>query len=226
MQTMPPPGTAPPPVPAPPPLPPAPVRSRSALGRLVLSLAVFAAGLVAVIDLAGARVPVSMYFAIPLAVVAAGLVVGGWYGRAHGLIAIGVVLSVLLAITAAAENHGWTGTHQSVTWQPTGIEQLQSMYRIDAGNAVLDLSRVDFAGHSTAVDVHVSMGNLEIVLPSTVDATVLSTVEIGSATVLGQEWNGIGQSQHTVVDNGPDGPGGGRLTLTATVNMGDLEVRR
>ena len=29
-----------------------------------------------------------------------------------------------------------------------------------------------------------------------------------------------------IADNGPDGPGGGRLTITATVNVGDLEVRR
>jgi len=225
MQTIPSPGAAPPAVPATPPQP-APVRSRSPLGRLVLSAAVFAVGLVALTDLVGAHVPASVYFAAPLAVVAAGLVAGAWYGRAHGLIGLGVVLSVLLAITATAENAGWTSTHRSVTWQPTAVEQVQSSYRIDTGNAVLDLSRVNFAGQATTLDVHVSVGNLEIVLPSTVDVRVQSTVAIGSATVLGQEWDGIGQSQHTVADNGPDGPGGGQLTITATVNVGDLEVRR
>ena len=64
------------------------------------------------------------------------------------------------------------------------------------------------------------------VLPSTVDTRVDSTVSIGNATVLGQHWNGIGQAQHTFTDNGVDGPGGGTLTLTATVNVGNLEVRR
>ncbi len=190
------------------------------------SLAIFAVGLVALIDVAGARVPVSVYFAVPLAVVAAGLMIGAWYGHAHALIGVGVALSVLLAIAATAEGRGWTSTHQSVTWRPAGIEQLQPSYRIDAGNAVLDLSRLDFTRHSTSLDVHVSVGNLAIVLPSAVDVEIRSTVEIGNATVLGQRWSGIGQSPHTITDNGGDGPGGGQLTINATVNVGDLEVRR
>lgn len=128
-------------------------RSRSILGRLVLSLAVFGVGVVALVDVAGARVPASRYLAVPLAVVAAGLIVGAWYGRARGLIGLGLVLSVLLAITLAANGGGWTGGHQSVTWRPTGIEQVRSSYSIDTGNAVLDLSSLDLSGYSSqAVD--------------------------------------------------------------------------
>jgi hypothetical protein len=226
MQTIPPPAGAQAPVPTPPPYPPAAARSRPVLGRLVLSLAVFAFGVVALVDVAGASVPVGVYFAVPLTVVAAGLIVSAWYGRARGLIGIGVVLSVLLVIALAADGHGWTRTHPSVTWQPTSVAQLQSSYRIDAGNAVLDLSRVDFTGQTRSVDVQVSVGNLDIVLPSTVDVEIRSTVEIGNATVLGQQWSGIGQGQHTVTDTGIDGPGGGALTINATVKVGDLEVRR
>lgn len=227
MQTIPPPPTAPSPVPAaPPPAPTRPARSRPVLGRLTLSLAVFAVGTVALVDLAGARVPVSVYFAVPLAVVAAGLIVGAWYGRARSLVGVGVVLSILLATTLAGEADGWTRTRQSVTWQPIGIEQLQSTYRLDTGNALLDLSRLDFTGQHRSVDVHLSVGNLTVVLPSTVDVQVRSTVSIGDAVVLGQRWGGIGQSGHAVTDNGSDGAGGGTLTVTASVNVGNLEVRR
>jgi hypothetical protein len=230
MQTMPPPGAvqgpAQPPLPPPAPQPPVAAKPRSPLGRLVLSLALFGVGVVALIEVAGARVPASMYFAVALTVVAAGLVAGGWYGRARWLIAVGAVLSVLLAVAAAAEGYHWAATNQLVTWQPAGIEQVQPSYSLDAGNAVLDLSRVNFTGHTTSVDVHVSAGNLKVVLPPTVDARINSTVAIGNATVLDQHWNGIGHSQHAVIDNGVDGPGGGALTLTATVNVGNLEVRR
>src|SRR5439155_17989924 len=91
MQTMPPPGPVPgpaqpplpPPEPPPPPPPPVAAKPRSPLGRLVLSLALFGVGIVALIDVAGARVPASVYFAVALAVVAAGLVAGAWYGRAR-----------------------------------------------------------------------------------------------------------------------------------------------
>jgi cell wall-active antibiotic response 4TMS protein YvqF len=205
---------------------PVPVRQRSPLGRLTLSLALFALGVVVLIDMAGASVPAGVYFAVPLVVVAGGLVAGAWYGRARGLIAAGVILSVLLAISMAAQGQRLTGTHQTVTWRPAGIAQLDSTYRVDTGNALLDLSRVDFTGHGTALDVHVSAGNLTVVLPATVDVEVRANVAIGNASVLGQRWSGIGQSQHTVTDNGVDGTGGGQLTLTATVNVGNLEVRR
>jgi hypothetical protein len=229
MQTIPPPGTAAPQGggrpgrPAAPAQPPAAARSRSVMGRLVLSVAVFAVGLVGLIDIAGARVPVSPYFAIPLAAVAAGQILGSWYGRARGLIGFGVVLSLLLMIAIAAEGDG---TSRSVTWQPAGVEQLQSTYHIGTGNAVLDLSHLNFNGYSKTLDVTVSVGNLDIVLPSTVDVEVLSTVGVGNATVLGERWGGVSQSERTIADTGPDGPGGGMLTITAKVNVGDLEVRR
>jgi len=44
--------------------------------------------------------------------------------------------------------------------------------------------------------------------------------------VFGETWGGIGQSRHTVTNLGSDGAGGGELTLQATVNVGNVEVRR
>jgi hypothetical protein len=226
MQTLPPPGTAQP-AGAGPPRPLTPAGSRWPLGRLVLSLALCAVGLVALVDLAGARVPVSGYLAVALTVVAAGLIVGARYGRARALIGVGAVLAVLLALTMAGEGRGWTRSDHWTTWQPASVQQLQTSYRIDAGNARLDLSGVDFTGSSgTTLDVHVSIGNLRIQLPPTVDVQIHSTVGVGNAIVLGQQWNGIGQGEHMITDTGSDGPGGGSLTITATVNVGNLEVRR
>ena len=83
MQTIPPPGMAQPTPVVPPPQQPHPTRSRSPLGRLIMSLAVLAVGLVGVADLAGAGIPLSVYLAVALTVVAAGLVIGAWYGRAR-----------------------------------------------------------------------------------------------------------------------------------------------
>jgi len=37
---------------------------------------------------------------------------------------------------------------------------------------------------------------------------------------------GIGQSTRTVNDNGVDGPGGGELVIRASVDVGNVEVRR
>lgn len=218
--------TLPPPAPAPRPLPPAGVSDRhppSRLGRAVISVAAVALGVLGLVDLAGAAVPGSFYIALALAVVGVGLVAGAWVGRARWLIAVGAVLTVLLGLASLAERIEPSG---SATWRPTGIEQVQSSYRINFGNAVLDLSAVDFTGQSAAVVVEVGTGDLRVVVPPTVDVRAEAQVDIGNAQVFGTTWNGIGEDAHVVTDNGGDGPGGGRLELRATVNVGNLEVRR
>lgn len=205
--------------------PPAARPPRSVLGRLTASAALLAVGVLAMVDLAGARIPGSAYAAVPLAVVGAGLLVGAWYGRARALIAFGAVLLAALVAVTAAEGVD-RATSGSVTWKPTSVEQIGPSYRIGMGNAVLDLSAVDFAGRSVAVTVHVSMGNLTVVVPSTVDVTVRANVDVGNSTVFGERWSGIDQPERSAVDYGRDGPGGGDLTIRATVDVGDLEVRR
>jgi hypothetical protein len=223
----PPPVTPPPTVPTPAvPPPAAPAEPRSMLTRLVLAALLVAVGVLGMIDLAGARFPVSAYFAVPLAVVAVGLIIGGWYGRARGLIAVGAVLAVPLAVVATAETWDLANVGGNVTWKPASVQLLDDRYSLDVGNGVLDLSDLDFTGQTEQVEVRVDVGNLTIVLPPTVDAEVTAQVDVGSSNVFGHNANGIGQSGQTVVDVGADGPGGGKIVITASVDVGDLEVRR
>jgi hypothetical protein len=203
-----------------------PPRPRSVLGRLTLAATLIVVGTMAMVDLSGARLPVSAYFAVPLAVVGAGLLVGAWYGRARGLIAFGAVLAVLLAIVGTSESWDLPNVGGNVTWRPASIEQLDAAYDLDIGNGVLDLSALDFTGRSQTVEARVDVGNLTVILPSTVDAQVTAKVDVGNATIFGRQWNGIGQSGQTIVDVGSDGPGGGEIAITASVDVGDVEVRR
>ena len=220
----------PPPVAAPPEAmpspPPAQRRPGSPVGGITVSAASIAFGLVAFADLAGVDLPASTYVAAPLAVVTAGLVVAAWYGRARWLIAVGAVLAVLLGIIGIAEDWDLTGTEQTVTWQPASFDSLDTSYHLGIGNATLDLSDVDFTGRSVEVAVTLDVGNLLVILPPSVDADVLASVDVGNATVFGTQWGGIGSSDRTVTDDGADGPGGGELTLRTTVDVGDAEVRR
>lgn len=215
-----------PPAPIPVPLtgPPPPREPKSRLGGAVVSLSVIAVGLLGVVDLAGAPIPASAYIAVALTVVGLGLVLAAFYGRARWLIAVGAVLSLALGVVAAVER--LDAVDRSVTWQPTSIEQLDGTYRIDIGTAVLDLSALEFAGRNVAVDVAVGVGDLTVIVPPTVDVRAETTVDVGNATVFGESWGGIGQSTHTVTDDGVDGPGGGELVLRATVDVGDVEVHR
>jgi hypothetical protein len=195
------------------------------LGQVTLSLSILAVGILGLIDLAGAHIAPSAYLAIPLAVLGVGLVVGAWYGRARWLFAIGAVLAAFVTIMAAVEAAG-PATSSSVTWRPTSFDQIEGTYKVDIGNATLDLTGVNFAGQSKSIRVDIGAGNLTIIVPSNVDVSTQATVDVGNANVFGTKWGGVGQSDHTVVDNGADGPGGGQLTLEANVDVGNLEVRR
>ena len=219
--------TAPAPAPfVPAPAPPAPTtrRPRSPLGRLALSLIVLATGVIALLDLSGVPVTSDVYLAVALLIVGAALVVGTWYGRAHWLIILGVVLSISLVGSIAS--HRRTAPAASVTWRPATISQLSPTYTMDVGNAVLDLSGIDFAGRNATVAVKVGLGNLAVIVPATVDVRADAQVNVGDADVFGTHWDGIGVSSRTVVDHGADGPGGGTLVIHAETGVGNVEVRR
>jgi predicted membrane protein len=133
------------------------------------------------------------------------------------------VLGVALGIGVAVEN---VDDEQPVTWQITSVDQLERTYDVAIGDTTLDLSALDFSGRQEAVDVHLSVGSLRVLLPARVDAEVTAQVDMGDARVFDQEWGGVGQGQHSVTDTGDDGPGGGRLAIYATVDIGNLEVSR
>jgi phage shock protein PspC (stress-responsive transcriptional regulator) len=220
--------TPPRPVPVWTPPPPRPPRPHSRLGLVILSLATLVLGGLVVTDLLGYAVTPLAYFGAPLAVIALGLLIGTWFGRARWLIPFGIVLTLALSGGyAAAHTGGWThwkaGTAE---WTPTSVSDIQDRYTQDFGDGKLDLSDVDFNGANVDVTVVVNAGTLEITLPPNVDATVVAKIDAGNADVLGQNWSGLGQDTRTVTDLGGDGVGGGRLHVTATVHAGTLEVHR
>jgi hypothetical protein len=195
-----------------------------------MSLSCLALGVLAVLDVTQGEVPVAAYLAVPLGVVGLGLVVGAWLGRARWLIFPGAALTVALVIVTSAES--WNMSHADIArgsrmWTPTSVESLDSSYSVDVGSGTLDLSQISFPANSpVSVDVHVDLGNLVVILPPNVDVDVSAMVDGGSADVLGQRWDGLDNDPREVHDNGTDGPGGGTLRLTATVDLGKLEVHR
>src|SRR5262249_44194865 len=157
------------PPPIPPPRPPKPPRSR--LGRLVFSLLLIVLGGMYGLSQLRWSIPFEAYLAAGVAVIGLGLVIGAWFGRAHGLIALGIIGCVALGSVTAADGLPGratfrTGTH---TFAPAAASQLQPSYRQDAGDMVLDLSRVDFTGQDLQLNADVSLGNLKIILPQNVD---------------------------------------------------------
>lgn len=225
-------GPPPPPVPPPAPLrpkPPKPPKERSALGAATFSLIPVVIGLVAIADLTNLfTVKPSTYFAAVLLVIALGLLVGTWLGRARWLIFIGLAMAMAVGISTIAEHQASLDGNRGadVVWQPATIEGVRDDYRFPFGDATLDLTRVDFTGQNKVVSVNVNAGELTVLLPSDVDVAARVDVDAGDARVLGQRVSGFGQPAIEVTDLGDDGAGGGNLRLLIHVNTGDVEVTR
>jgi hypothetical protein len=225
----------PPPVPAPPVLPPRPPAPRprpprSRLGLLILSVGLIVVGGLAIVDLAVYDVPAGGYAAAALATVGFGLILGAWYGRARWMIALGVVLTISVALSVGVDhmdNRNWFSRFPA-HWAPANVAELQTSYHHEFGDARLDLSSLDFSGvpAPTYVDAKVDFGDLTIIVPPRVDVYVDASVDVGSAQVFDRTWGGLDAGAQTIVDYGEDGQGGGELHITARTDVGHLEVVR
>ncbi|GAB3508495.1 PspC domain-containing protein [Phytohabitans suffuscus] len=215
--------------PAPPPKPPKPPKERSPLGAATFSLIFVALGLVAALDLANfVSVKPSTYFFGVLVTVGLGLLVGSWFGRARWLIALGFVAAAALGISTIAEHEvgRYETSGSDVYWQPVSAQTMAERYEHNFGSAVLDLSKVDFTDQNEAITVHVSFGDLKVIVPPDVDTTVHAEVNAGDAQIFDNRSSGFQTSPGEIVDLGPDGEGGGKLNITIKVNAGSAEVHR
>jgi hypothetical protein len=210
------------------PPPPKPPKERSRLGAATFSMVFVALGVVTALDLSNTlSVGPSAYFFGGLVTVALGLLVGAWFGRARWLIALGLLLSFALGIATAAESVTQEGNVGSdVVWRVDTIDDLAMRYENNFGDALLDLSAVDFTGQSRQVTVEVNFGKLEVLVPPTADVTTTAEINAGEARVFGETWSGMNRAGRVGTDLGPDGAGGGELQLTIIVNAGDAEVHR
>lgn len=220
------PATYPPAPPAPPrpPKPPKKPKERSKLGRLTFFAVIVVMGVLTLIDMAGASIAVSAYFAAALATVAAGLIVGAWLGRARGLIALGLLLTIGLFIATGTER--WGDDVGSSVYRPTSLTQVADRYDFTFGDATIDLRQVDFAGQQQTITVSMKVGQVRVILPPNVDTTAALQVENGRAEVFGKTFEGESIDNEDLTDLGPDGAGGGTLKLDLRLNAGNLEVHR
>jgi hypothetical protein len=209
------------------PQPSQPDRPNSQLGLITFCVALVSVGVLAVSDAYWASYPVATYIAVPLGVVGLGLLVGTWYGRSRGLIALGLLLS--LALLPAAWLSRWDfGDVGDVNQRITSVDQLPAdVVQHGGGEVRYDLSGLRLADGQTArLAVDQGAGELSVVLPADADVVVDAAVGAGDMVVLGTSRDGIGNRVAGLRDQGTDGPGGGRIVLDLELGLGDLEVTR
>jgi phage shock protein PspC (stress-responsive transcriptional regulator) len=185
-----------------------------------LALIALAEGVLGVVDLSGVDVAGSAYPALALGITALMLVVGSFWGRAGGLIALGLVAALGTAAATVGDNFD-AGDR---SYFPTRAVDVRDSYDFGGGNFVLDLSGVTdvdaLDGHDITIDG--VGGTIEVTLPQGMDVDVTTEVIGGNAVVLGERSDGFDITQDGFLDGGVGVP---EMTLNIDLVGGEILVR-
>ncbi len=206
---------------APAPQPPRPKRGPKLFG-FTLALVAVALGTLGLYDVSGGDVLASAYPALALAVVGLMLVVGAFVGRAGGLVLLGIVAAVALAITSVVDSGVGRGDDR-LNATPLSTSELKPTYYVESGRVVLDLSEIsnpeDLAGRS--IEVGARAGELLVVLPEGVRTDIDADIDgPGQIDLPEHSSGGIDNRISETYGSGP-----GTLELRAHLFAGHIDVR-
>lgn len=185
-----------------------------------LALIALAEGVLGVVDLAGAPVADSAYPALALGIIATMLIVGAFWGRAGGLIALGVVAA--LVTTAATASSHFPDDHYNYT--PTIAGEVRDAYDFGGGEFLLDLSGISDVDSLDGRDITIDGvgGRVEVLVPEGVDVTVRTEVVAGDSRVFDLRNEGFDINVDGFRDGGAEAPA---MTLTIDLVAGEILVR-
>ncbi len=185
-----------------------------------LALMALGLGTLGIIDLAGFDVAGGAYPALAMGLTGLMLVLGAFWGRAGGLIALGVLLTFpLVGATIASNVDGRELVHS-----PDTAAEVQSRYWNAAGDMTVDLtdvSDVDALDGRTIV-VEGGVGRLEVIVPAGVTVNAEASVSgAGSAEVFGEETDGIDVMASGSRSGGIDQP---TIDVDAELAIGEIVI--
>jgi phage shock protein PspC (stress-responsive transcriptional regulator) len=227
----PPPGWRTEPAPPPPPPPRRSQRRRAFLGPLTFGLALVVTGLAAVLDNLGViELTLGRALALFLTVIGLGLLVGGWWGRAWGLIPVGLLLVPLVALASLADSEPLSGGFGERLWQPRATAEVRPVYRLAGGELIVDLRRVRFGPGPTQVEASLAAGRLLVVVPDEVTADVRGRAGVGNLDLFetgDEDWGvQVDSSVTQAPTKAPKGAAAATVQLDLHVGYGLVEVRR
>jgi hypothetical protein len=166
-----------------------------------------------------ADVPWQGLLAGALVIVGVALMFGARTGSHGGLIAFGIVLAVVMALSTAIDvlaDIPLSGGVGEETHRP--IAAVESEYRWGIGSMTLDLREADLIDGED-LEASVAVGELIVILPADAAVRIDGRAGIGEVVVFGRRSSGLG------ADLVADDPGA-TFTLDLDVAIGKVEVRR
>ena len=183
-----------------------------------LALIALAIGILGMVDVAGVAVADSAYPALAVGITGLMLLVGSLFGRAGGLILLGLVATVGMAASTVAGE--WEGDR--ITETPVSSSEVQNTYDFGAGELVLDLTEVRDPEELDGRQIRIEggAGRIELLVPEDMNVEVNGEVGgPGAITLFGNERGGIDTTSHGLHDAGSDAP---TLTLDAELGVGEI----
>jgi hypothetical protein len=230
------------PVPIPPAVPaasepaPAPSAGGPRLGHIVLGAILVLIGVGWLLEALGAaEVPWRFLLPAALIIVGVALVFGARTGTHGGLVAVGVVLTVLVVLAGAVDalvDVPFVGGFGDKSYRPTTA--VEDEYRWGFGKMTLDLRD---AGTLVGEEIEASvvLGELVVIVPPDLPVVVTAHAGVGDLVVLGEQSDGVDvdlecQATGEAIACG-DEEAGGRpfdpsLRLDLEVGVGKVEVQR
>ncbi|MET9001124.1 PspC domain-containing protein [Amycolatopsis sp. NPDC004169] len=201
---------------------------RSKVGSATFALAVVTAGAGVLAGLNGATwFDAQHIVGLVLGVVGIGLVAGAFARGGRGLIGLAIPLAIvgLVLTTAPFKDFDVRGGLGDLKPTPHSLAEVQPAYQHAAGDIRLDLTELP-EGAPYATTVSNGAGDTTVIVPSNADVTFDCHTGAGETSCFGRSSDGVGEPALVGTDNGPDGPGGQKITLKVSNNVGNVEVRR
>jgi cell wall-active antibiotic response 4TMS protein YvqF len=209
------------PAPAPPPARHGPAAATVLAGALLVLV-----GVGWLLDANGVEVP--WRAVLPAALVAVGLatMAGAMRGRQHGLMALGLALTIVLAVAVATD---WDleltvagGVGERVR-EPVTTADLRE-YRLAVGTLTVDLEGLQVPEGTTVVRARVGIGELVARAPAGVALRVDGRAGVGQVHALDREENGLGNRLDARTDDFDTATR--RLVLELRAGIGEVRVER
>jgi hypothetical protein len=185
-----------------------------------MALAALGIGVLGIVDLAGASVAPSAYPAVVVGVCGLMLVVGAFYGRAGGLIFIGLVAALALWATTVAERVDGHDVSRTPTTAATTPSQLDT----NAGEIDLDLTRVQDVANldGRSIDLNADVGRIVVIVPDGLSVRVDADIDgPGHFELFGSDEGVIDQHRNVTHFAGADAP---TVYINADVSVGEIKV--
>lgn len=186
------------------------------LGRVVLGVILLVAGvgwLLQALDVVD--VPWQIGLALSLVLVGAAIIAVGRHG---GLIAIGVVLTVILAFASILDVPFEGGVGERA-FTPDSVTELRDEYRLAIGKMTVDLTGAETALTGQRIEITLGIGELVVLLPDGVAVRVEGHAGAGEVLLFGEGHGGVNVDE-VAGDDDPD------VQIEASVGLGKVEVRR